>query len=86
MKGNFSKFYDYWPQGFRWTCCGLPGDYQWGCDHHFPGCRCDKCKCGYKLPEGFVEKRDKSAHARSLKLGEGNVNGKSMDDSSDEEE
>ncbi|KUJ23195.1 uncharacterized protein LY89DRAFT_679990 [Mollisia scopiformis] len=77
MKGDFKNFYDYWPQGYRWTCCGLPGGYEWGCDSHFPGeCKCDNCRYGYKLPKGFLEERNKSAHAKGLTLGEGNINGK----------
>ena len=32
------KFFEYWPQGFRWTCCGMVGDAgEQGCDHHGPG-------------------------------------------------
>jgi hypothetical protein len=34
------KFYEYWPQGFRWTCCGMNGDVD-NCDHHGTGI------CGY---------------------------------------
>lgn len=35
--GNEAKFFEYWPQGFRWTCCGLPGNNDYGCDHHGAG-------------------------------------------------
>jgi hypothetical protein len=44
---NEEKMYDYWPQGFRWTCCGMMGDQLFGCDHHGEGstpCSCDFCK------------------------------------------
>ena len=46
---NEEKMYDYWPQGFRWTCCGTEGDQLFGCDHHGDGstpCSCDFCKVG----------------------------------------
>jgi hypothetical protein len=55
MKGKFendfnsneAKLYEYWPQAFRWTCCGTEGDQRFGCDHHGSGstpCSCDFCK------------------------------------------
>lgn len=47
--GSEEKLYEYWPQGFRWTCCGLGGDQNFGCDHHGKGatpCSCDFCKVG----------------------------------------
>ncbi|EPE24265.1 hypothetical protein GLAREA_08116 [Glarea lozoyensis ATCC 20868] len=79
MKCNFEKFYEAWPMGFRWTCCGNPGDYKWGCDHHFyPGCRCDNCRFGYRLPAGFLDERNKSPHAKGLSLGQGNVHGQQI--------
>jgi len=40
--GDLERFYKYWPQGFRWTCCGSNTSY--GCDHHGTGskpCTCD---------------------------------------------
>ncbi|KAK8037733.1 hypothetical protein PG991_001079 [Apiospora marii] len=49
--GDDEKLYEYWPQGFRWTCCGTTGDMAYGCDHHGTGpqpCGCDYCG---KLPE-----------------------------------
>ncbi|KAF8864875.1 hypothetical protein BDZ45DRAFT_496086 [Acephala macrosclerotiorum] len=80
FNGDFEKLYDYWPRAFRWTCCGLDGGYKYGCDSHVPGqCRCDNCRYGFKLPTGFIEERNKSAHAKGLTLGEGNVNGKDFD-------
>lgn len=45
-EGDEEKFYEYWPQGFRWTCCGVLGDQKFGCDHHGTGtkpCTCDFC-------------------------------------------
>lgn len=42
-----AKLFAYWPQAFRWTCCGMPADMPWGCDHHGTGprpCRCDFCE------------------------------------------
>jgi len=41
------KMHEYWPQGFRWTCCGTSADMDWGCDHHGSGsrpCTCDFCR------------------------------------------
>lgn len=47
--GSEERFYEYWPQGFRWTCCGTEGEQKFGCDHHGKGarpCSCDFCKVG----------------------------------------
>lgn len=47
MGGDERKLYEYWPQAFRWTCCGHEGDQHFGCDHHGRGsraCSCDFCK------------------------------------------
>ncbi|KAK6857370.1 hypothetical protein PG990_010784 [Apiospora arundinis] len=52
--GDDEKLYGYWPQGFRWTCCGTTGDMSYGCDHHGTGpqpCGCDYCGSGMSLPE-----------------------------------
>ncbi|KIM38928.1 hypothetical protein M413DRAFT_447585 [Hebeloma cylindrosporum] len=43
--GDEERFYKYWPQGFRWTCCGTDADMKWGCDHHGTGSR--PCTCDY---------------------------------------
>lgn len=46
-EGDEEKWYGCWPQGFRWTCCGVPGDQMFGCDHHGSGptaCTCDFCR------------------------------------------
>lgn len=45
--GNEERFYKYWPQGFRWTCCGTDAGMDYGCDHHGSGtqpCTCDFCR------------------------------------------
>jgi len=39
MKYSFAAFYKLYSTAFRWTCCGLPGYYEYGCDHHFEGCK-----------------------------------------------
>ena len=47
------KLYEYWPQAYRWTCCGTVGDQKFGCDHHGTGpkpCECDFCHMGEPLP------------------------------------
>ena len=47
--GSEERLYEYWPQGFRWTCCGTEGDQDIGCDHHGKGptpCSCDFCQVG----------------------------------------
>lgn len=46
-KGKKRLFFKYWPQGFRWTCCGTDGLMNEGCDHHGSGskpCTCDFCQ------------------------------------------
>ena len=48
FEGNMERFYKYRPHAFRWTCCGMPGDMHFGCDHHGTGskaCSCDFCRC-----------------------------------------
>lgn len=45
--GDEEKLFEYFPPAFRWTCCGLPGDSLFGCDHHGKDgrvCTCDFCK------------------------------------------
>ena len=47
FKGDLGKFYQYRPQAFRWACCGMSGDMDYGCDHHGTGskpCTCDFCR------------------------------------------
>lgn len=45
--GDEASFHKYWPQGFRWTCCGTNVGIDWRCDHHGTGskpCTCDFCR------------------------------------------
>jgi hypothetical protein len=47
FKKDDVKMYEDWPQGYRWTCCGMQGDMNYGCDHHGTGpkpCSCDFCR------------------------------------------
>jgi hypothetical protein len=47
FNGDEETCYKYWPQGFRWTCCGTDADMKYGCDHHGTGskpCTCDFCR------------------------------------------
>ena len=62
---DFATFHEYWPQGFRWTCCGLPGDYKWDCGHHFDGCRCDSCRYEALGSMSSVAKRDAKYFAQT---------------------
>lgn len=60
------KLYEYWPQAYRWTCCGTSGDMNFGCDHHGTGpkpCSCDFCHSGKPLPDG-IYKEDKIERKR----------------------
>ncbi|XXH03350.1 hypothetical protein Hte_009748 [Hypoxylon texense] len=72
FKSDDAQMYRYWPQGFRWTCCGLCGDQRLGCDHHGTGpdpCQCDFCHMGKALPDSIF-KKDK-VERRGLKLSRG---------------
>ncbi|KAI8962678.1 hypothetical protein F5Y11DRAFT_179343 [Daldinia sp. FL1419] len=54
FKSDDARMHKYWPQGFRWTCCGLASDMNFGCDHHGTGpkpCSCDFCHSGKPLPD-----------------------------------
>ena len=56
MNGDEAKLYKYWPQAFRWSCCGTVGDQRYGCDHHGRGstpCTCDFCKVCQRVPNLF---------------------------------
>ncbi|KAI1080003.1 hypothetical protein F5B20DRAFT_147853 [Whalleya microplaca] len=69
---DYSKMYRYWPQGFRWTCCGTAGDQKFGCDHHGTGpspCQCDFCHMGKPLPDSIYQKD--SVHRKGLQLPRG---------------
>ncbi|KAK0484892.1 hypothetical protein IW261DRAFT_865427 [Armillaria novae-zelandiae] len=70
--GDQRKFYKYWPQGFRWTCCGMDGSMTFGCDHHGTGpspCTCDFCKMGEPLPNSIYH--EQSATRMGLRLPRG---------------
>ncbi|KAL1739556.1 hypothetical protein HDZ31DRAFT_46526 [Schizophyllum fasciatum] len=72
FKGDDRKMFEYWPQGYRWTCCGMPGDMSYGCDHHGTGskpCTCDYCRAGKMLPPRIYN--EKSQHRKGLKLSRG---------------
>ncbi|KAL7623433.1 hypothetical protein AAE478_007115 [Parahypoxylon ruwenzoriense] len=58
FQSNDSRMYRYWPQAYRWTCCGLAGDQRVGCDHHGAGptpCQCDFCHMGRPLPDSVYD-------------------------------
>lgn len=60
---SHAKLADYWPNAFRWTCCGMRLDEgNWGCDHHGDPrspvpCKCDFCRAGKPVPERIHKKR-----------------------------
>ena len=71
-KSDEAKFYGYWPQGFRWTCCGGAGDNNQGCDHHGSGstpCTCDFCQMGEPLPEKIFNKKTTENMGLTLRRG-----------------
>jgi hypothetical protein len=46
-RGKKSVFFKKRPHAFRWTCCGVEGSSNFGCDHHGTGrqpCMCDFCR------------------------------------------
>ncbi|KAL8292217.1 hypothetical protein RQP46_001683 [Phenoliferia psychrophenolica] len=62
----------YWPQAFRWTCCGTDGDQAFGCDHHGTGptpCKCDFCQMGKPLTKKIWEKKVQSRVGLTLSRG-----------------
>ncbi|KAL1727388.1 hypothetical protein EV714DRAFT_217309 [Schizophyllum commune] len=70
--GDDKKMFEYWPQGYRWTCCGMAGDMTYGCDHHGTGskpCTCDYCRAGKPLPDRIYN--DPDPHRTGLKLSRG---------------
>jgi len=74
FNSNEEKMYEYWPQGFRWTCCGTEGDQRFGCDHHGNGstpCSCDFCKMGKPIPDSIHKNRTESAAGKGLRLSRG---------------
>jgi hypothetical protein len=71
-KGDEAKFYKYWPQGFRWTCCGSAGDNDQGCDHHGTGstpCTCDFCQMGKPLTDKIFNKQTTEKFGLTLSRG-----------------
>jgi hypothetical protein len=72
FSGDEEKLYGYWPQGFRWTCCGTDGGMEYGCDHHGTGskpCTCDFCTMGKPLPSSIYN--EQSASRMGLQLPRG---------------
>ncbi|KAF8162110.1 hypothetical protein BJ912DRAFT_1006650 [Pholiota molesta] len=70
--GDEQKLFKYWPQAFRWTCCGTDADMNWGCDHHGSGskpCSCDFCRMGKPLPDSIYYERNASRHGLTLRRG-----------------
>mmetsp|Transcript_10252 Transcript_10252/g.16790 ORF Transcript_10252/g.16790 Transcript_10252/m.16790 type:complete len:220 (-) Transcript_10252:33-692(-) len=70
-KGDEEAFYEYWPHGFRWTCCGCRGDSSW-CDHHGTGrfkCTCDFCVAGAPQPDSIYLKEDIGRRGLTLPRG-----------------
>lgn len=70
--GNEERFYKYWPQGFRWTCCGTDAGMDYGCDHHGSGtqpCTCDFCRMGSPLPERIYGEQSASRMGLALRRG-----------------
>ncbi|KDR69935.1 hypothetical protein GALMADRAFT_255247 [Galerina marginata CBS 339.88] len=70
--GDEGKFFKYWPQGFRWTCCGTDSGMKWGCDHHGSGskpCTCDFCRMGKPLPDSVFNDDSATRHGLNLRRG-----------------
>jgi len=70
--GDEVKFFAYWPQGFRWTCCGTDAGMDWGCDHHGTGsrpCTCDFCRMGKPLPDSIYKEKTASRIGLNLRRG-----------------
>ncbi len=70
--GDEARYFAHRPEGFRWTCCGVPFDIGgYGCDHHgdprAPGpCRCDFCLAGRPLDDEIWRQKLASQAARGL--------------------
>jgi hypothetical protein len=65
FQGDQEKLYKYWPNAFRWTCCGTSGDNDYACDHHDKGCTCDFCLAGMPLSKEALKT---TVHNFGLKL------------------
>lgn len=69
---DLEKFFEYRPQGFRWTCCELVGSSPYGCDHHGTGpkaCTCDFCRSGERLPDDVYNNPHPSRKGLELSRG-----------------
>jgi len=72
FRGDLKKFYKYWPQGFRWTCCGCCGSSTYGCDHHGTGskpCTCDFCRMGKPVSDKIHNEKVASRMGLTLPKG-----------------
>ncbi|WIA12928.1 hypothetical protein OEZ85_006544 [Tetradesmus obliquus] len=70
--GDEAKFFEYWPQGFRWTCCAATGDQSYGCDHHGTGskpCCCDYCGMGKPVPDNILRQNPQACRGLALSCG-----------------
>ncbi|KAJ6587219.1 hypothetical protein DFH09DRAFT_1142914 [Mycena vulgaris] len=66
------KMFQYWPRGFRWTCCGTHARMAHGCDHHGTGsypCTCDFCRMGKPLPSSIFNEKTPFRHGLILRPG-----------------
>ncbi|KAF9475460.1 hypothetical protein BDN70DRAFT_814041 [Pholiota conissans] len=72
FKGDEKKLYKYWPQAFRWTCCGMDASMKWGCDHHGAGkkpCSCDFCRMGKPVVDSIYNEQTSSRLGLKLPRG-----------------
>ncbi|KAF9475461.1 hypothetical protein BDN70DRAFT_840872 [Pholiota conissans] len=72
FKGDEKELHRYWPEAFRWTCCGTDAGIEYGCDHHGTGstpCSCDFCTMGKPLPDKYYCKQSSSRLGLSLRRG-----------------
>jgi hypothetical protein len=70
-RGKKSVFFKKRPHAFRWTCCGVEGSSNFGCDHHGTGrqpCTCDFCRC-VGAPECPPRGRDHAELERPRSMG-----------------
>ncbi|KAG7085811.1 hypothetical protein E1B28_003349 [Marasmius oreades] len=72
FNGDLKKFFNYRPNAFRWRCCGMSGDQQYGCDHHGAGkkpCTCDFCRMGKPLTDSIYRKVNQARMGLNLRRG-----------------
>ncbi|KAJ7899045.1 hypothetical protein B0H13DRAFT_1718217 [Mycena leptocephala] len=72
FESDEEKLFDYWPRGFRWTCCGTHAGMDYGCDHHGTGsrpCTCDFCRMGKPLPSSIFNEKTPSRRGLTLRPG-----------------